>query len=121
MSRRIESDNYSRWFVNGNNFSASFADWVVKINHHIFYKDDDDPLESGMMHVPQRVAVSKWIVKFGQGEGKKWAHPIYCDTLEEAFDLIDEYKDQVKFDDLMKKLYEDHNQPSDSLYSNNWM
>lgn len=117
MSRRVESDNYHHWFVNRNNFSASFADWVVKINHHIFYKDD--PLESSMMHAANQIAESKWIVKFGQGEGGKWASPIYCDTLEEAFELVDNYKDQIKFDDLMKKLYEDHNQPSDSLYSNN--
>lgn len=40
MSRRIESDNHNHWFVDGNNFSASFADWVVKITHHIVYRDD---------------------------------------------------------------------------------
>lgn len=118
MSRRIESDDHNRWFVDGNNFSASFADWVVKITHHIVYRDD--PLESNMMRVAQ-IAESEWIVKFGQGDGGKWAHPIYCDTLEEAFELVDEYKDQIKFDNLMKKLYEDTNQSSDNLYSNSEM
>lgn len=118
MSRRIESDDHNRWFVDGNNFSASFVDWVVKITYHIFY--EDDPLESSMMRVAQ-IAESKWAVRFGQGDGGKWAHPIYCDTLEEAFELVDEYKDQVKFDNLMKKLIEDNNQSSDKVYSSNEM
>lgn len=95
-----------RWFINGNSFSASFADWVVRIIPHIICTDD--PLESSMMSVPDQITESKWIVKFGQGDRGEWAHPIYCDTLEKAFELIDIYKNQIKYEDLMKKLIEDN-------------
>jgi hypothetical protein len=66
--------------------------------------------------------ILKWKLVFTKGSGyNQNSAPIYCDTAEQAFDLVDHYNGYVKFDDLMKALFRDQNQPSEFLYSNDDM
>ena len=49
----------------------------------------------------------EWYVIFSKGDRyNQESKPIHCATLEEAFGLIEEYTEQIMFDDLMRKLEE---------------
>lgn len=86
----------NRYYVINNTISASFMDYVATIDLHF--------CKNGKM---------MWCIVFSKGSGyNQESKPIYCTTLEDAFNLIEHYSEQIKFDDLMKKLYEDHNQPT---------
>ena len=86
----------NRYYVINNAISASFMDYVATIDLHF--------CKNGKM---------MWCIVFSKGSGyNQESKPIYCTTLEDAFNLIEHYSEQIKFDDLMKKLYEDHNQPT---------
>jgi hypothetical protein len=86
----------NRYSVINNEIWASFMDYVATIKPHF--------CKNGTM---------MWCVIFSKGSGyNQESKPIYCTTLEDAFNLIEHYSEQIKFDDLIKKLYKDHNQPT---------
>ena len=78
----------NRFSFHGNEICGSFADYVVYIKPSI---SDNWKKE--------------WCVIFSKGDGYNVkSKPILCSTLEEAFNLIEEYTKQVMFDDLMREL-----------------
>jgi hypothetical protein len=86
----------NRYYVVGNQISASFMDYVATIDVHF--------CKNGRM---------MWELIFSKGDGyNQKSYPIYCVSLEDAFNLIEHYSEQIKFDDLMKELYKDNNQPT---------
>ena len=48
---------------------------------------------------------NEWSVRFINGD---YSNDIICSTFEEAFNLIDCYSNQTKFDELMKELGENY-------------
>ena len=78
----------NRWFINDNKFSASFIDWVVSIRSVLV----------GMGNL------SRWELIFGHGTGEGFLKPIYFKTAEEAFNIVDKYKDCKLYKDLIEKL-----------------
>ena len=82
----------NRYSAIGNEIWASFMDYVAVIKPHF--------CKNGAM---------MWCVIFSKGGGyKQESKPIYCTTLEDAFNLIEHYSEQIKFDDLMNKLNKDY-------------
>ena len=89
---RIEGSD--RWFISDNQFSAGFMDYVALIK----------PVHVGNGNL------LRWELVFTKGTGyNKESEPIYCQTAEEAFGLVEEYSKQVMFDNLMDALYKDKN------------
>lgn len=101
--RKIEKDVYAKWYIDKNIFSASFNNWIVEIKP-IF-------VGNGLL--------LRWTLNFFTSGKEKSSDTIYCDDIEDAISLIDKYKDIIQFDDLIKSLIKDNNQPSDYSYSNN--
>jgi len=84
----MSSLDKNRFSFHGNEICGSFADYVVYVKPSI---SDDWKKE--------------WCVIFSKGDGYNIeSKPIFCSTLEEAFDLIEEYTEQIMFDDLMREL-----------------
>lgn len=84
----MRSLDKNRFYFHGNEICGSFADYVVCVKPSI---SDDWKKE--------------WCVIFSKGDGyNQESKPIHCATLEEAFDLIEEYTEQIMFDDLMREL-----------------
>ena len=83
----------NRFSFYGNEIHGSFADYVVYVKPSI---TNDWKKE--------------WCVIFSKSGryNNIESKPILCSTLEEAFDLIEEYTKQVMFDDLMKELGENY-------------
>ena len=82
----------NRFSFHGNEICGSFADYVVSVKPSISYDWKKE-----------------WWVIFSKGDGyNQEFKPIHCATLEEAFDLIEEYTEQIMFDDLMNKLNKDY-------------
>ena len=81
----------NRWYVRGNEFSGGFMDWVVTIKPTF--------VGNGLL--------LRWEVIFSEGSGGRTAPSVYCKTCEEAFDLVENYREQIKFDNLMSQLYHD--------------
>ena len=81
----------NRYSVIDNEIWASFMDYIATIKPHF--------CKNGTM---------MWCVIFSKNDvcNQKSA-PIYCTTLEDAFNLIEHYSEQIKFDDLMNKLNRD--------------
>ncbi len=86
----------NKYNIIGNEISAIFMDYIANIKPHF--------CKNGAM---------MWELVFSKNDlYNQKSHPIYCTTLEDAFKLIEHYSEQIEFDDLIKKLYEDHNQPT---------
>lgn len=84
----------NRYSVMDNEIWASFIDYVATIKPHF--------CKNGVM---------MWCIIFSKGSAYKYnqeSKPIYCTTLEDAFNLIERYSEQIKFDDLMNKLNKDY-------------
>lgn len=84
----MSSLDKNRFSFHDDEIHGSFADYVVYIK----------PSISDNWKKEWRVIFSK-----GDGYNVKSKH-ILCSTLEEAFNLIEEYTKQVMFDDLMREL-----------------
>ena len=84
-------DKNCRFTVHQNELWAGFLDWVVKIKSEFVGNGN----------------LLRWSVTFGKGDPGPYAHPIYCKTLEDAFELINEYQEQYTYDRLMDKLAKD--------------
>lgn len=80
----------SRYSIQGDDIWGSFSDYVV--------------------HISPRLSNGYCSVQFMKDNSNlsQKSHIIYCSDLEHAFELVGHYSEQVMFDDLMKKLYEDH-------------
>ena len=94
MATRVEKDQYTRWWVEGDELHASFADYVV------FIKPDT------RMKFPHDAGIV-YLITFSKGAGYPWIKPIKKDTLEEAIQFVHEYEDQKKYDQLMDALIKD--------------
>ena len=86
-------DKNCRFTVHDNELWAGFMDWVV------FIKPE---------HVGNGLLL-RWSVIFSEGTGGEALAPIYCKTLEQAFEIISHYRDIIHFEDLAKKIFEDQN------------
>lgn len=81
--------------ISGNRYTAiddeiwaSFMDYVAIIKPHF--------CKNGVM---------MWCVIFSKGNGyNQESKPIYCTTLEDAFNSIEQYSKFIKFDDLLNEL-----------------
>lgn len=90
----ISLEKNSHWWVNGNELHASFMDWVVFIKP---------------VHVGNGILL-RWELKFSHGTGtNEESSPIYCKTMEEAINLVDQYSSIIHFDDLIKQISKDQN------------
>ena len=83
--QKIDED--CRFTIHGNEIWAGFAGWVVKIT----YSNGD------------------WLVIFGKGDPGPYFEPIHCKSLEDAFELLNEYRNQKFYDKLMEKILADIN------------
>lgn len=102
-SRKMKMIEGNRYYTRKNEIIGTFAGWVVSIKPTF--------VGNGLL--------LRWTVTFSAGSGGPTAEPIYCEDLENAFSLVKQYQEQTTFDKLMNALNNDHNQPSDSSYSNN--
>jgi hypothetical protein len=82
-------DDNCRYTIHDNEIWASFMDWTVKITLDI------QPIQSN------------WLVWFSEGDGGKSLLPLYCNSLEEAFEVINKYKSIIHFKDLEQKVLKD--------------
>lgn len=90
----ISIEKNSRWWVNENNFHASFMCWVAFIR----------PVHVGNGHL------LRWELKFSRGTGtNEESSPIYCKTMEEVINLVNHYNSIIHFDDLIKQISKDQN------------
>lgn len=80
------SDSFTSY---GNELQANFSDWSVTIK----------PVFVGNGYL------LRWTVTFSRRDS--YAQPIYCKTLESAFELVNEYKDQHQYDKLLNQLLSD--------------
>ncbi len=85
--------NGNNWYVSDNKISFSYYDWVAFI----------DPVFVGNGNL------LRWSVVFSKGTPDPGTQPIYCYTLEGAMSLVENYKEQKLYDQLMDKLKEDYN------------
>lgn len=85
--------NGNNWYVSDNKISFSYYDWVAFI----------DPVFVGNGNL------LRWLVVFSKGTPDPGTQPIYCYTLEGAMSLVENYKEQKLYDQLMDKLKEDYN------------
>ena len=84
--------------MSDNKISFSYYDWVAFI----------DPVFVGNGNL------LRWSVVFSKGTPDPGTTPIYCYTLEGAMSLVENYKEQKLYDQLIDKLKEDYdiNNPS---------
>ena len=80
-----------RYHIHGDDIWGSFSDYMVRISPKL-----------------SNSYCSVQFMKDNSNLSQK-SHMIYCLDLEHAFELVEHYSEQVKFDDLMKKLQEEHN------------
>lgn len=81
----------SRYYIIDNEIHGGFYDYVVIIKPSI-----SENLENYILN---------WSIVFSKGDGyNQQSKPIFCNSLEEAFELVEEYSNQVKFDNLLEKL-----------------
>lgn len=80
-----------RFTIHENELWAGFIDWVVKIKPEF--------VGNGCL--------LRWTVTFGKGDPGPYAQPIYCKTLEAAFELVNDYKNYIGYDELMSKILAD--------------
>ena len=73
-----------------NELWAGFIDWVVIIK----------PEFVGNGHL------LRWTITFGIGDPGPYMDPIYCDSLEKAFELVNKYKG-LSYNKLIEKLSKD--------------
>ena len=80
----------SRYYIIDNEIHGGFYDYVVIIKPHV--------LKNGTFN---------WSVVFSKGDGyNQQSKSIFRNSLEEAFELVEEYSNQTKFDNLLEKLDE---------------
>lgn len=81
----------SRYYILGDEIHGSFCDYVVIIKPLISENSEN--------------YILNWSVVFSKGDGyNQYSKPILCDSLEKAFEIIENYSEQVKFDELMENL-----------------
>jgi hypothetical protein len=80
----------SRYYIIDNELHGGFCDYVVIIKPHVS--------KNGTLN---------WTVVFSKGDGyNAESDPIICNSLEKAFEIVENYTKQVKFDKLMEELAE---------------
>lgn len=84
--------NGNNWYVSDNKICFSYYDWVAFI----------DPVFVGNGNL------LRWSVVFSKGTPDPGTQPIYCYTLEAAMILVENYKEQKLYDQLMDKLKKDY-------------
>lgn len=85
----------SRYYVIDDEIHGGFYDYVAIIKPSI-----SENLENYILN---------WSVVFSKGDGyNQQSKPIFCSSLEEAFELVEEYSNQVKFDNLLEELSKTH-------------
>lgn len=78
----------SRYYIINNEIHGGFCDYVVIIKPHMS--------KNGTLN---------WSVVFSKGDGyNQRSKPIFRNSLEEAFELVEEYSNQTKFDILLEEL-----------------
>ena len=82
----------NNWWVSDNKISFSYYGWVASI----------DPVFVGNGNL------LRWSVVFSKGTPDPGTSPIYCYTLESAMSLVENYKEQKLYDQLIDKLKEDY-------------
>lgn len=89
----------NNWWVSDNKISFSYYDWVAFI----------EPAFVGNGNL------LRWTVVFSKGTPNPVTPPIYCKTLEDAMKLVENYKEQKIYDQLMDKLKEDYDIDNPSI------
>lgn len=92
----------NNWWVSDNKVSFSYYGWVAFINPSFIGK-------GGLI---------EWSVVFSKGTPDLGTKPIYCPTLESAMSLVENYKGQKLYGQLIDKLKEDYDidNPFDKLF-----
>lgn len=92
----------NNWWVSDNKVSFSYYGWVAFINPSFIGK-------GGLI---------EWSVVFSKGNPDPGTKPIYCPTLESAMSLVENYKGQKLYGQLIDKLKEDYDidNPFDKLF-----
>ena len=92
----------NNWWVSDNKISFSYYGWVAFINPSFIGK-------GGLL---------EWAVSFSKGAPDPGTKPIYCPTLESAMSLVENYKGQKLYGQLIDKLKEDYDidNPFDKLF-----
>lgn len=84
--------NGNNWYISGNKVSFSYYGWVAFV----------EPTFVG------NGVLLRWAVTFSKGDPDPGTPPIFCKTLEEAMNLVENYKEQKLYDQLMEKLKKDY-------------